>query len=524
VDRIFEAYVAAAPSIGRDAGMHQYDGVVRDCSPAAIQQRITDAHHDQRELGALDRRGLSPDDSLDLDILRWALDEELFDLEARALFRTDPAFYGELFDVATYLDNEGVTLERRTERVIRHEEAALAQVPHVYENLRLPLSTPVAEVAAGIFAGYAESLRGDIASRVRAGTNAAQRARFETANTALANEAERLTTWLRREVIPHGNDSHVLGRARFEKLVTLYAGTSLPLDRFKAIGQEDLDRNRQAYDVLARTVVPKKPTETEYLSTASRLLESARTFIEEKHIVTITTKDKATVRESPPYKRYNQAWIESYGPLDTESHASFFDLTLPDPAWPPAERAGYISTFGALRATMVHEVYPGHFVQIRWLDRAPTLIQKVIGSVTFSEGWAHYTEQMMVDAGFGAEDPETRMGQLHDALLRDCRYVVAIGIHTEGMTLEEAERRFVKDCAQEKAPAHEQALRATFHPWYFAYTLGKFQILALRARAQEKLGARFSLQRFHDALLSHGGAPIGLIEGRVLQDLGIDAR
>jgi uncharacterized protein (DUF885 family) len=218
--------------------------------------------------------------------------------------------------------------------------------------------------------------------------------------------------------------------------------------------------------------------------------------------------------------RYNQAWMESYGPFDNERHTSFFDLTLPDPSWPAAEREGYIAPFGVLRATLVHEVYPGHFVQGRFIDRAPTRIQKTIGSFTFSEGWAHYVEQMMVDAGFGAEDPEARFGQLTDALLRNCRYMVAIGIHTEHMTLADAERRFIDDCHQDKALAHEQAVRATFHPWYFAYTLGKLQILALRARAEAALGPRFSLQRFHDALLAHGTPPVGLIESRVLAELG----
>jgi hypothetical protein len=522
LDRVFDGYLAADPSRGRGAGMHAYDGVVQDCSAAALSQRVAAARRDKGELAKLDRHGLSPDETLDLDLLLWALDEELLDLDVRAMPRSEPAFYSGLFEVAPYLDNDGAPPERRTERVTRHEEAALRQIPHVYENLKPPLSKPVAEVAAGIYAGFAESLRGDVATRGRAGaTTAPARERFERANASLAAEAEKLSVWLRRDVVPRGDDSHVLGRARFEKLVAVYAGgAKMPLDRFKDLGQADLDRNKRAYDALASSVAPKRPSEAEYLKAASQMLDGARAFIEERHIVTIPTKERATVRESPPYMRYNQAWMESYGPFDDERHTSFFDITLPDPSWPPAERDGYIASFGVLRATLVHEVYPGHFVQGRWIDRAPTRIQKTIGSFTFSEGWAHYAEQMMVDAGFGADDPEARLGQLKDALLRDCRYMVAIGIHTEGMTLAQAEQRFMSDCAQERATAHEQALRATFHPWYFAYTLGKLQILDLRARAERKLGPRFSLQRFHDALLAHGTPPVGLIEDRVLTELG----
>ena len=96
------------------------------------------------------------------------------------------------------------------------------------------------------------------------------------------------------------------------------------------------------------------------------------------------------------------------------------------------------------------------------------------------------------------------MGQLSDALLRNCRFVVAIGIHTEGMSQEQAEKRFMNDCFQDKATARQQAVRGTFDPGYFAYTFGKLQILALREEAKKQLGERFTLEAFHDALLAHG--------------------
>jgi uncharacterized protein (DUF885 family) len=140
-------------------------------------------------------------------------------------------------------------------------------------------------------------------------------------------------------------------------------------------------------------------------------------------------------------------------------------------------------------------------------------------SYSFVEGWAHYGEQLMIEAGFEAHDPETLLGQLRDALARNCRYVVSIGVHAEGMTMVEAERRFVEDCHQDGATARQNARRATFDPGYFAYTLGKLQILSLREEAQRRLGKAFSLGRFHDELLSHGAPPISLIRERVLGDL-----
>ena len=143
----------------------------------------------------------------------------------------------------------------------------------------------------------------------------------------------------------------------------------------------------------------------------------------------------------------------------------------------------------------------------------------MVSSYSFTEGWAHYTEQLMIEQGFRTDDPQNHLGQLTDALLRNCRFVASIGIHTEGMSLQQAASRFESDCFQDKATAREQAVRGTFDPGYFAYTLGKLQILELRAELQRELGDRFDLRKFHDSLLSYGAPPIALIADRVKRDV-----
>jgi uncharacterized protein (DUF885 family) len=218
--------------------------------------------------------------------------------------------------------------------------------------------------------------------------------------------------------------------------------------------------------------------------------------------------------------RWNSAFLNGPGPFDKPGLVAYYYITLPDPTWPAKEQEEYIMTYSNLLSTSVHEVYPGHFVQGLWQKRAPTFAQKALESYSYVEGWAHYAEQMMVDEGFGDEDPQNRYGQLMDALLRNCRFVASIGIHTEGMTLAEAEERFVRDCHQDRATARQQAVRGTFDPGYFAYTLGKIQILALRDEAKRRLGARFDMKKFHDALLAHGAPQVPLIRERVLREIG----
>ena len=211
------------------------------------------------------------------------------------------------------------------------------------------------------------------------------------------------------------------------------------------------------------------------------------------------------------------------GPFES-ARSAYYQLTVPDKAWPAAQRADYLGSIGDLLGTTIHEVFPGHFVQGRWAEHAPTRVQKAFDNYAFVEGWAHYGEQMMIDEGFGDTDPSNRLAMLHGALLRNCRFAASIAIHVKGMTVEDAEKRFVDDCHQDRATAHEQAVRATFDPGYFAYTLGKLQILALRAEVKAKLGNAFSLRQFHDALLSHGAPPISLIHDRVLRELGADPK
>jgi hypothetical protein len=345
-----------------------------------------------------------------------------------------------------------------------------------------------------------------------------QRARFAKANGALAAAAADLGAWLKKEAA-RGDQSHVLGPARFAKLLRVQEGLETPIDELARMNEADLEENKEAYEDLASRVAPVPVREADLFATATRMTESARDFARGHALVTFASDDAVTVRETPPYARWNFASIEMSGPFET-ARSAFYQITRPDPSWPKKEREAYVGSMGDLLGTTVHEVYPGHFVQGRWAERAPTRVQKAFGSYSFTEGWAHYVERMMIDEGFGKDDPANRLAMLHGALLRNCRFAASIAIHTQGIPVEQAARRFETDCHQDTATAREQAVRGTFDPGYFAYTLGKLQILALRDRAQKALGEGFSLQRFHDALLAHGAPPVALVADRVLREIG----
>jgi hypothetical protein len=517
-DAALAELLADEPSESIELGLHEYDGKVAPVSRDALAARVARLRADDDVLAAIAPRDLTPDDALDLADLRSWLQTRLFWLVDVDAPRKRPQFYEALFDVHVYLDLDYAPAADRARKLVEQEEVALVELPHVRENLAPPLSRPMTEVAARDFAGVATYLREDVARFVERSADAALRARFERANAALARGADDLAAWLKKEAV-RGDQSHVLGGQRFAALLRAQEGLSTSLAELVATNERDLAANKRAYEEIAAAVKPEPVKESEYLDDGRRMVAQARAFVVEHGIVTLPTKDDAAVRETPPYERWNAASISMSGPFDT-ARVAFFQLTLPDRSWSAKERQDYLGSLGDLLATTVHEVYPGHFVQGRFAEAAPTRVQRAFGDYAFVEGWAHYAEQMMTDEGFGKDDPANRLAMLRGALLRNCRFAAAFAIHVDGLPLDRVARRFVEDCHQETATAREQAARGTFDPGYFAYTLGKLQILALRDEVRAALGSAFSLRKFHDELLSHGAPPVALVHDRVLQDLG----
>jgi uncharacterized protein (DUF885 family) len=253
------------------------------------------------------------------------------------------------------------------------------------------------------------------------------------------------------------------------------------------------------------------------------VLGSLRRFIEEKHIVTIPSQVSPIAEETPAFMRATTtASMDTPGPYETRATEALFHVTLPESDWAPGRVEEWMEAFnrGTIASTAIHEVYPGHYTQFLWARRFPSKVRKLVDVGTNVEGWAHYTEQMMLDEGYGGGDPRLRMGQLQDALLRDARFIVGIKMHTGQMSLAAAKEFFVREGYQVPPVAEVEAKRGTGDPTYLVYTLGKLQILKLRADYQKKEGAKFSLRDFHDRFLATGGIPLKLVRKEMLGEDG----
>jgi hypothetical protein len=529
VDRFLDDYFRANPAFAVYQGKHEYDGQLPDWSPAGIEAEIARLHAERERASAFDSQNLDPRRRFQREYLLAVVDRDLFWLEEARLPWTNPAFYGDALDPNVYVTRPYAPLAVR----IKAFTAWANAVPHalvvIRAMLETPMPLPLVEIGKLRFGGVATYLEDDVPQAFVTITDPGLRLPFDKARLRAAAAFREMGTWF-DGLQATAAGSFALGPERYQKMLWMTERVSTPLAELEAMGRADLARNLAALTTeCARYAPGKTPREcVERMNahkTAGGSVEAARAqlvrlkaFIVDQGLVTIPGDEQADVRESPPYMRWNFAYIDPPGPYEHGLPAVYY-VSPPDASWSDKQKSDYLPGVAELLFTSVHEVWPGHFLQFLHSNRSPDRFGRIFVGYAFAEGWAHYTEEMMWEAGLGAGDPETHIGQLSEALLRDVRYLASIGMHTRGMTQAEAERLFREQGLQSEPTARQQAARGTFDPGYLNYTLGKLMIRQLRdewvkRRAGSGGGSGVGdWKGFHDELLSWGGPPVGLLKG-----------
>jgi uncharacterized protein (DUF885 family) len=532
--QLIEAHLAALfdtyPTTAAALGLHEYDGRMPDFREPARARRVAAIRSFRDRAEAIPQAALDPDDAHDLTLLTLAIDEELFELEQlREPDRNPLAFSGPL-DVSGYIKRDYAPFAQRVMALTEH----LRQVPDYLtgarEILREPVPRPFLDTALEVYAGTVQFLEEDLRRVVRsAGTDRHQEA-FEQANDAAVAALRQYIQYLEDEVRPHTVEEFAIGEQHFRTMLRVSEMVDLPMDRLLDIGREDLARNsarlrdaveRIAPGIAVRDVLRRQaedhPPRERLISEAAGLLEELREFVATHGLVSIPSPVRCRVEETPPFARWAFAMMDTSGPFEAAGE-SFYYVTLPDPGWTPEETEEWLRKFdyATLRDVGIHEVYPGHYVHFLHVKQVPRSIRRVVTSYSFVEGWAHYCEEMMLEAGYRAGDPHVRLAQLSEALLRNVRFVVSIEMHTRGLTKDAAARMFVEEAYMDPLPADREAVRGTFDPGYLNYTLGKLMVKKLRDDLRQHEGSAFSLRRFHDGLLGLGAPPVPLARRRLL--------
>ena len=525
-----ETYFQLNPHFAVYQGRHEFDGELPDFSEAGLKAQIDMRKAAIADAQALDPAGLSDEQKFERDYLIRVMQGELFWLEEADRPHHNPDFYVGVLDPNVYIARPYADAETRMKAFVKYAKNVPEAAAQIEANLQLPLPETFLKYGQAGFSGFAEYYTGDAKAAFADVDNPELQAEFDEATAAASAAMQHLSDYIGS--VPATPDGFAMGADKFADMVRLTEAVDLPLDQLKAIGEADLKRNQAALKEACDAYAPgltlgacmekmgaNKP-EVGPVEEAREQLPELRAFIEAHDIVTIPGTEQAKVEESPPYNRQNSAYIDLPGPYDLGLPSVYY-ISPPDPSWDEATRNAYVPGKMDLLFTSVHEVWPGHFLNFLHSNRAESVFGKLWVGYAFAEGWAHYTEEMMYDAGLHDGDPETHVGQLSNALLRDCRYLSAIGLHAEGMTVEQSYDLFRNECYQDAGNATQQAARGTYDPAYLNYTMGKLMIRKLRDDWTAKHfpeDPRSGWKAFHDEFLSYGGPPIPLVRQQMMEE------
>jgi hypothetical protein len=522
-DGFLEFYFEANPSFAASQGRHEFDGRLPDWSGNGIRAKTASLHDARDETAAIDPANLEEAERFERELLLARIDRDLFWLEEAEWPWRNPTYYR--LDPNVYLTREYAPLEDRMRAYNRWARAVPEATRQIRANLRTPLPRTYVQIGRIRFGGLARYLEDDVPGVFESVGDQELRREFEEATDAAVRALSDLDAWLEGQAL-EATDGFALGPELFRAMLWNTERIDTSLEELEAIGRADLERNQATLIEACSGYAPgatvrqcmdraaaNKPDDGPVLE-ARRQLESLETVLRDRNLVTIPGSERAQVEEAPPHRRSNTAYIDIPGPYENGLPSTYY-IAPPDPSWSEEDQAAYIPSLGNLLFISVHEVWPGHFLQFLHANRAPSILGRVFVGYAFAEGWAHYAEELMWEAGLGEDDPEVHIGQLENALLRNVRFLSALGLHTGGMSVEESERMFRDEAFQDPGTARQQAARGTYDPAYLNYTMGKLMIRRLRDDWLS-LQPDATLRDFHDRFLSFGGPPIPLVRKAML--------
>ena len=538
-------YLAARPLQGVALGLHQYDGKIGDFSRLAIDAEVERLQRFQDQLGKLDANKLSKGADIDRRIILAAIAGELFQIQDMGIFEKNPMTYARALDVNIYVKRDFKPLEDRMRDIVTIEDQAANIMTAGKTNLAAVLPKPYVELGIQIANGSADFLEKDLVAALKDVNDEPLVEAFQDSNKKAVAALRDFAAWLTKEKLPKATADFAIGPEKYQRMLAGSELVDLAPDKVLAIGWQRLKEEQAAFAAAAKIIDPKKqpidvfkeiqnehPKAGELVVDVAKDLDQIRQYVIDHHLVAIPSEVRATVQATPQFDRATTfASMDTPGPFETKATQAYYYVTPVEDHWTEKQKNEWLTSLNHYTTDVVsiHEAYPGHYTQFLHLNASPaTKVEKIFGSYAFVEGWAHYTEKMMLDEGFGSAPSPTpeqkvraakyRMAQADEALLRLCRLCVSIKMHTQGMSVADGAKFIHENCYYEEKPSFSEAMRGTFDPGYLNYTLGKLEILKLREDYKVQEGADFSLEKFHNEMLSHGMPPIRLLREIMLKD------
>jgi uncharacterized protein (DUF885 family) len=506
-------------------GVHLHDDLLEDLSRTAIEADLRALSGFGRRLHQIDPSGLSPVEQVDHRIVGASIESRMYELEAIRSWDRNPQIYSDALGMS--LAGQALFSYSSEAERARRVASKLRQVPRLVQAARENIKeTPGIFVKVGLEAwrGTLKFIESDLPRAFSALDDLHILGDLADTSTEAAAAISPYLEYLENDLAPRAKASFRLGRERFEQKLKTEEGITLSADRLLTIALRELREVQEEFRRVASRVNGGDPSEVwrrakddhpaagTLVSAAQSHLKELQEFLQRQAIVTVPAGEPVVVAPTPEFFRWASASMWTPGPFETKPSRAYYYLTDVDRAWPEDRQQEHLRDFNVptLWSVSIHEVYPGHFLQAQHARQVDSKVRKstLLASNAFVEGWAHYSEHMMFEAGFRRGDATLRLGQLAEALVRLARCVVGIRLHCEDLSVEQGMRFFRDEAFLEEATARREAERGTFDPGYIVYSLGKLMMLKLRHDYEEQLDGKFSLRAFHDAVLAQGTAPL----------------
>ena len=530
----------AHPTSATLDGNHVHDDLLDDLSRTAVESHLGGLAGFARRLDAIPVAPLSTVEQVEHRCVKANIDSRQFDAERIRPWERDPHYYGQT--LAASLASQAIfSFAPETDRA-RRLLSKLRQVPRLVQAARDNIKDPPAIfVKTGIdtFRGIVTFIDSDLPRALGGVDDMHLLADLADASTEATAVLSQYAQFLESDVRPKAKASFRLGSDRFERKLTLDEGLPYSCERLLAIAERELAKTQEEFRTVAaklgngdpldewKKAKNSHPAPGTLIATVRDQVAELRTFLERSGVVAVPNGDQVRVAASPEFLRWSTASMWMPGPFETRQTQSTYYLTDALRSWPEARQIEHLRDLNlpTLWSISMHEVFPGHFVHYQNLRTVDSKVRRstMLAPNSYIEGWAHYAEQMMIEAGFGRGDATVQLGQLAESLVRLARFVVGIKLHADDWSVEQGVRFFQNEAYLEESHARREAERGTFDPGYVVYAAGKLMLLKLRQDWQEQQPGKTSLRAFHDALLGWGSAPFWalrqLMLGRPADDL-----
>ena len=543
-DEFFDHYYFPTnPTTATLSGIHDYDTRLEDFSRAAIDRQIATLKDYLHRVEAVDVKTLDEQTRGDRELVLNYIRGTLLTLETIKPWQKNPDSYssGITNSAFSILERKFASPDDRLRDLIAREKL----MPGVLQQARANLAHPpkiYTQIALQQLPGSTDFFARDVPAAFAEVKDKVLNDAFARANAAVVKALKNYRAWLKKTLLAQSDGDFRLGAETYRKKLAFDEMVDTPLDRLLEIDTENMRRNQAEFARVAKELEPGKsakevlaemaadhPAPDKLLETFKGTFDGLIAFIKNRHIITIPSEVRPILEETPPFMRaITFASMDTPGPYETVAKEAYFNVTLPEAGWDRKHVDEFMAQFSypVISAIATHEAYPGHYVQFLWMQNVHDRVRRLLGCSSNAEGWAHYSEQMMLDEGLAQavypndarQQKLLRLGQLQDALLRNARFIVGIKLHTGAFTFDQGVDFFVNEGYQSRAVGDVETKRGTADPTYLYYTLGKLQILKLRADLEAKQGKAFNLQQFHDAFMQQGFAPIRIVRRAMLGD------